>query len=210
MLSPLAKTRFPIALHIGVFPANRRDLLRRAGKLRQKISAEDGRERLGKSLSEAASPLVSALTADPRLSLEAVCVGLTGVTIPGKREAATEILSSLFPGVEIIIESDTVTAWAGALSGEDGVIVIGGTGSVAYGRSKAREVRKGGFGYLFGDEGSGFRIACDAVAATLREYDRTGPITSLSIAVRSFFGVPNVRMIPGKVYSESGCRARGV
>ena len=166
-------------------------------------SAEDGKERLGKSLAKAVSPLLTALSASPRLSLEAVCLGLTGVTIPGKNQAAMEILSGLFPGADVIIESDTVTAWAGALSGQDGVIVIGGTGSVAFGRSGARETRKGGFGYLFGDEGSGFRIACDAISATLREYDGTGPVTSLSIAVRNFFGVPNVRMVPGKVYSES-------
>jgi N-acetylglucosamine kinase-like BadF-type ATPase len=166
------------------------------------FSAADGKARLTKSLTDAASPLLDALAGDPLLNLEAVCLGLTGVSIPGKKQTALGVLESLFPGVPVFVISDTVTAWAGAHAGKDGVVVIGGTGSVAYGRSGSSETLKGGFGYLLGDEGGGFRIAVSAISAALRDADGTGPATSLTGVVRDFFGVSNLRQVPGKVYAE--------
>ncbi|MGE5578639.1 MAG: N-acetylglucosamine kinase [Bacillota bacterium] len=166
------------------------------------FSGAGGKERLTGSLSDAVSPLLNALARDPLLKLEAVCLGLTGVSIPGKKQAALDALGDLFPGVPVFVISDTVTAWAGAHGGKDGVVVIGGTGSVAYGRSGSSETLKGGFGYLLGDEGGGFRIAVSAISAALRDADGTGPATSLTGVVRGFFGVSNLRQVPGKVYAE--------
>lgn len=167
------------------------------------FSAVEGKERLASSLAEATSPLLASLEATPNMALVGVCLGLTGVTIPGKRRAAEGVLAGMFPGARILVESDTVSAWAGAFAGQDGVIVIAGTGSVAYGRRGGREARKGGFGYLFGDEGGSFRIASEAVSAALRDHDGLGPATSLTGVVRDFFGAESVRQVPGKVYSES-------
>lgn len=194
-----------------------------AGGPADHFSVDSGKERLAESLSEAVSPLVARLAERPELALDAVCLGLTGISIPGKEQAAAEILAGMFAGVEtaaqatleapvgtsaetrvqITIESDALAAWAGAFAGKDGVIVIGGTGSVAYGRMGDRETRRGGFGYLFGDEGSGFRVACDAIRAALDDHDGLGPGTSLGGVVRDFFGVQSVRQVPGKVYSEN-------
>lgn len=167
------------------------------------FSASGGRERLTKSLSDAVSPLLSAMAGDPLLKLEAVCLGLTGVSIPGKKQVAMGLLKGLFKRVPVFVVSDTVTAWAGAHAGKDGVVVIGGTGSVAYGRSGASETLKGGYGYLLGDEGGGFRIGVSAISAALRDADGTGSATSLTAVVRDFFGVSNLRQLPGKVYAES-------
>ena len=116
------------------------------------FSADGGKERLAKSLAEATSPLLPSMAADGMVP-EAVCLGLTGASIPGKKQAALEALADLFPGIPLYVESDTVTAWAGAHAGQDGVVVIGGTGSVAYGRCGQDEIRKGGFGYLLGEIG---------------------------------------------------------
>lgn len=173
------------------------------------FSAPDAVERLEKSLDAAVMPLLTILAKHPELRLDGVGLGLTGVNIPGKRQAASAILSRVLersgsaPGhTRIAIDSDAVAAWAGALAGHDGAVVIGGTGSVAYGRKGGKEVRKGGFGYLFGDEGSGFRIACDAIRASLQSSEGLGPATSLVEETRRFFGVENVRRVPGKVYAE--------
>ncbi|HBL18757.1 MAG: hypothetical protein A2X36_05185 [Elusimicrobia bacterium GWA2_69_24] len=57
------------------------------------------------------------------------------------------------------ILSDMELAWYAALGGEPGVLVIAGTGSVAYGRDgHGRRARAGGLGHLFGDPGSAFWI----------------------------------------------------
>lgn len=55
--------------------------------------------------------------------------------------------------------SDAVCGWAGALAGEDGINVIAGTGSMAYGEYGDRAARAGGWGELFSDEGSAYWIA---------------------------------------------------
>ena len=53
------------------------------------------------------------------------------------------------------IAPDVVGAWAGAFGGEPGIVLISGTGSICYGRNAAREeVRAGGWGPLFSDQGS--------------------------------------------------------
>ena len=60
---------------------------------------------------------------------------------------------------------DTPIAHAGALEGRSGVVVIAGTGSVVYGRNdEGWSCTLGGWGFLFGDEGSAFAIARDSLA----------------------------------------------
>ncbi|QGN35655.1 N-acetylglucosamine kinase [Microlunatus sp. Gsoil 973] len=56
------------------------------------------------------------------------------------------------------VDNDVVCGWAGSLALTDGVNVVAGTGSIAYGRNGDRGVRVGGWGELFGDEGSGYWI----------------------------------------------------
>ncbi len=56
-------------------------------------------------------------------------------------------------------DNDMVCAWAGSLGGGDGINLIAGTGSIGFGRYEGRTARCGGWGELFGDEGSAFWIA---------------------------------------------------
>lgn len=55
--------------------------------------------------------------------------------------------------------NDMVCSWAGSLACADGISVVAGTGSIAYGRYQSREARVGGWGELFSDEGSAYWIA---------------------------------------------------
>lgn len=68
-------------------------------------------------------------------------------------------------------DNDSVCAWAGSLGGADGINVVSGTGSIAYGRRLGRGVRVGGWGELFGDEGSAYWIAIHALNAVSRMSD---------------------------------------
>lgn len=61
--------------------------------------------------------------------------------------------------------NDMVCAWAGSLGAEDGINVVSGTGSMAYGERDGRGVRAGGWGERFGDEGSGYWIGARGLAA---------------------------------------------
>jgi N-acetylglucosamine kinase-like BadF-type ATPase len=62
-------------------------------------------------------------------------------------------------------DNDMVCGWAGSLAGADGINVIAGTGSMTYGRRAGAGVRAGGWGELFGDEGSGYWIGIQALRA---------------------------------------------
>lgn len=75
---------------------------------------------------------------------------------------------------EVRVLPDYVVAHYGAFRGEPGVIVISGTGSVAYGSDGEREERRGGFGPLIGDPGSGYWIGKEAFLALLKREEGWG------------------------------------
>jgi N-acetylglucosamine kinase len=83
---------------------------------------------------------------------------------------------------------DLVIAWAGGLALQPGVVLVAGTGSVAYGRNAAGEAaRAGGWGYLAGDEGSAYWIGRAALAALARALDgRTDPTVLADSLPRRF------------------------
>jgi N-acetylglucosamine kinase-like BadF-type ATPase len=100
-----------------------------------------------------------------------------------------------FGGAPVRYKHDAVIALAGAIRDRPAAVVIAGTGSAAYGESANRDpIRAGGFGYLFGDEGSSFAIARAALAAAMRLTDR-GVLTDLGSAALAFFDCPDLRAL---------------
>ncbi|PMQ01411.1 MAG: hypothetical protein CBR30_06180 [Dictyoglomus sp. NZ13-RE01] len=112
---------------------------------------------------------------------ECAFLGLTGVSRPDSEEAKsfTEVAKKIIKAKRIFVDSDPSIALAGAFFGKEGIIVIGGTGSVALGFDGTRYSRCGGFGYLFGDEGGGFQIALQAIKIALKYEDACHPPTLL-------------------------------
>jgi glucosamine kinase len=105
---------------------------------------------------------------------------------------------------------DTPIAHAGALGGRAGVVVIAGTGSVVYGRDDAGwSCTLGGWGFLFGDEGSAFSIARDALAMLMRAHDEGD--RSLEAEMRAacdFFGTTSLRRLAHAFYKGEVTRDR--
>jgi N-acetylglucosamine kinase-like BadF-type ATPase len=109
-------------------------------------------------------------------SFAAACFGMTGET-----DIKTQILKRIVRTDYLMVVHDSVNALAGATAGQPGIIVIGGTGSVARGiNEQGEEARVGGWTHIFGDEGSAYWIGRAAVRATLAEYDHIGPKTILT------------------------------
>lgn len=80
------------------------------------------------------------------------------------------------------VGNDMVCGWAGSLGLADGINVISGTGSMAYGVVEGREARVGGWGELFGDEGSAHWIALRGLNLFTRRSDGRnppGPLTEI-------------------------------
>ena len=105
---------------------------------------------------------------EPRdLRFRAACLGMSG----GPEDKAA-LLREAVAAEHLIVTHDARIALAGAMSGGPGTIVIAGTGSIAYGENERREsARAGGWGYIFGDEGSGFDIVRQALRAILRQHE---------------------------------------
>jgi N-acetylglucosamine kinase-like BadF-type ATPase len=99
------------------------------------------------------------------------------------------IVGEVLPAQRCRCANDVVCGWAGALAGRDGIAVIAGTGSIVYGEYASRSVRVGGWGELFGDEGSAFWVARETLTLFSRMSDgraAKGPLYGL---VREHFGV---------------------
>jgi len=121
-------------------------------------------------------------------AFSAACLGIAGTDRPSGRDALMGMLE--IPSGRVRIVTDAVAALAGATGGGPGVIVISGTGSIAYGvDSEGGTARAGGWGWMVDDEGSGYDIGRKAMAAALRAHDGRGEPTTLADKVKSVLGL---------------------
>lgn len=111
-------------------------------------------------------------------------MGIAGISRPGVREALQDFD---FPFASTDYATDAFIANVGAHDGQDGAILIIGTGSIAQVRAAGRDFTIGGYGFPISDEGSGAALGLSAMRHALRALDgRTRP-TPLSQAVTSRF-----------------------
>ena len=110
------------------------------------------------------------------------CVGGSGAGRPELASAVRGFLAEILP-TPIAVVGDMDIALEAAFDHGPGVIVIAGTGSIAYGRDRqGRTVRAGGWGFAIGDEGSAHWIGRVAVNAVLRASDRSGRVGTSRLA----------------------------
>jgi glucosamine kinase len=103
--------------------------------------------------------------------IQRTCVGIAGGGRSGTAKAVRRILSGIVAG-EIEVVGDMVIALHAAFEAGPGVIVIAGTGSIAYGRNAASETaRAGGWGFAISDEGSAHWIGRATLTETMRAID---------------------------------------
>jgi N-acetylglucosamine kinase-like BadF-type ATPase len=98
-------------------------------------------------------------------------VGAAGAGRPHTAKALQAALSAHFPVTRIQIEDDAAIALRAGVPAGPGIVLVAGTGSLAYAENGDRRVRVGGAGYLLGDEGSGFSIGLAAAKLLARVYD---------------------------------------
>ncbi len=140
-----------------------------AGSNVVRVGERQARESLGSAIRQACS----AANISPA-KIERTCVGIAGGAGPEIAAIVRRLLSEFVSG-EIEIVGDMVIAIEAAFGSGPGVIVIAGTGSIAYGRnSSGQTARAGGWGFAISDEGSGHWIGRSAVAASMRACDEAG------------------------------------
>jgi glucosamine kinase len=134
-----------------------------------------GEARARESLTTAIAQTLTVANLKPS-EINRICVGLAGAARPEISQVVERMISEIVPGDahpgRITVVGDTVIALQAAFAGGPGVIVIAGTGSIAYGRNReGQTARAGGWGFAISDEGSGHWIGRTAVAATIAAGD---------------------------------------
>lgn len=125
----------------------------------------------------------------PEVDLLAIHAGVAGASASSTQKALADHIRLQIDGresLQISISHDGVIAIEGALGGEGGLLIIAGTGSGVMARVKKNHAQidhVGGWGYLIGDEGSGYSIGRRGMAAVGHAFDG-GPTTSLTDLVR--------------------------
>ncbi|ALV46215.1 ATPase [Arthrobacter alpinus] len=127
-----------------------------------------------------------------------VFAGAGGVDTDDDAAALRALIAPFVPSAKVTVVHDTrlLLAAAGAT---EGVAVIAGTGSAAWGANAAGvEARAGGWGYLLGDEGSGYWLGREAVRHSLRRMDSGEPADDLTVALLDYCGLSS----PGELIAH--------
>lgn len=121
--------------------------------------------------------------------IRAICAGIGGAAREAVAKRIATFLEHSFPGATIEVTTDLAITLHAAVGEGEGVILVVGTGSAAYGRnSEGVTARSGGRGPWFSDEGSGFDIGRRALAAVVRAEEHRGPKTKLAERVLQWLG----------------------
>src|SRR5688500_609639 len=131
----------------------------------------------------------------------AICLGIAGVDRPDDAAVVRGIMRRIGYKARVLVVNDALVALEAGAPDQPGVVIISGTGSISYGRNaQGMAARSGGWGYVLGDEGSGYWIGRAAVRAVLRAADQRGSATALTPLLLAHFGVDRPQGLIHAVY----------
>ncbi len=156
----------------------------------------------GRDQAEAAlTALLDDLKLDETQPLDAICAGSAGLSVPGAVEFLHDHLAPLtWPGWLTIVPDIQLVLPAAGLA--EGVAVVCGTGSVAVGSHHGRTVQIGGWGYLLGDEGSGYWVVREALRLLLDRRDHASPPGRLGDQLMTATGCASPAQLHRLVYEQ--------
>jgi N-acetylglucosamine kinase-like BadF-type ATPase len=161
------------------------------------IHEPGGMERINRALREA----IGGAFEQAGLPLERVhsaCVGMTGGA-----EVVGEVVAAFLQCDTLTAVEDSVTALAGASLAQPGVVVIAGTGAVAFGQTvDGRQAKSGGWGHIMGDEGSAYDIGIQTLRAVTQAADGRCAATTLTVAVPAYLGAADLAEVRQQVYAS--------
>jgi glucosamine kinase len=127
------------------------------------------------------------------LPVDLVWAALAGAGRETARSAVEMELKRMVVATDVHVDTDVDAAFYGAFGDGPGILLISGTGSIAWGRAEdGRVARVGGWGHFIGDEGSGYAIGLDALRRVARHADGRAPHTYLQKMVQEHVKVERV------------------
>jgi N-acetylglucosamine kinase-like BadF-type ATPase len=133
----------------------------------------------------------------------AVCLGMAGVDRRDDALTIRDVMRRLGFRSNALIVNDALIALVAGAGASPGIVLISGTGSIAYGVSPLGvAARAGGWGPTLGDEGSGYWIGRRALAAVMRDSDGRGPQTELTRLVLRHFSLTRPDELVAEIYHQ--------
>lgn len=134
--------------------------------------------------------LISELLNSTDTSGTRIYIALAGAASTGIRSAIADALAAMIPAARIWITTDLHALLHANAGSGPGLLVIAGTGAAVLARdASGNMLRTGGWGVLFGDEGSAYGVAAAALRACARACDGVGPETSLVTLLPTIAGL---------------------
>lgn len=135
--------------------------------------------------------------------VDALCLGIAGVDRPRDEAVILGVLRRLGYRDTARVVNDALIALVAGAPERHGIVILAGTGSIAYGLDrKGRSARAGGYGYLLADEGSAYWLGHQALRAAVRAADGRGPKTQLIDLVFEALGVGSIADLVPLVYEK--------
>jgi N-acetylglucosamine kinase-like BadF-type ATPase len=133
-----------------------------------------------------------------------ICLGIAGVDRDDEERTVRAIMRRIGYKSRVLVVNDALIALVAGAGDAPAVVIIAGTGAIVYGRNAAGEAaRAGGWGHMLGDEGSGYWIGREALAAVMRAADGRGPQTRLTDDILAQFEATDVSRLPSIVYDRA-------
>jgi N-acetylmuramic acid 6-phosphate etherase len=144
----------------------------------------------------------------PRGPATSACLGLAGADRPDDQAVLRVWAERVQLAARVEVTSDAAILLAAGTPHGWGLVLIAGTGSIAFGRTAdGRRARAGGWGHLLGDEGSAYALALHALQAIVRTADGRGPATRLTERFLSHWGLTQPQDLIAAVYRSGRDRA---
>jgi N-acetylglucosamine kinase-like BadF-type ATPase len=133
----------------------------------------------------------------------AIFVGAAGAGRADVADGIRSALESRFANAKVGVRDDAYIALRAAIPEGDGVVLIAGTGSIAYAQRGNEGYRCGGYGYLVGDDGSGFAIGAAAIKHLLKSYDGRVSRDAFAEDLESHLDVRSLTDVLERVYRSA-------
>ena len=151
--------------------------------------------------------VMAAAIGDREIVPAAICLGIAGVDREDEMRTVRAIMGRIGPRSRVLVVNDALIALMAGAKDAPGIVIIAGTGSIVYGHNAGGEAaRAGGWGHMIGDEGSGYWIGREALAAVMRAADGRGPATRLTNEILRHLKLNDESRLPRIVYDRESPR----
>ena len=135
--------------------------------------------------------------------VEMVFAAMAGADRQGEQQKIYDAFRQSPVLEKLKVQSDIHAALAAGTWGREGTLLIAGTGAIIFGYEQQKTFRVGGWGYLLGDEGSGYHLGKLAIQSVLKAHDEKKPLKPFQEKILTHFNVLSPDQLITKIYGNA-------